>query len=174
MTNKRRVTEDDIYIIYNKFIHEICHIYGKCFDFGDRIAIANIGMLHAIRTYKRGISEFESYAFECIMKELHDEEYKSRKLKRSESKLSLDMNIRPYDSYATYLEFFCYESDNFTSDIQISDFIIHLPRKVQHFIILCTQGYSFFEIADLMHLPVSEVKQLKLLLCEKWNQYNRP
>lgn len=173
MKNKRQLTENDVYSVNSELIREVCKKYGKSLEPEDREAIANLGMIYAIRTYRRGVSEFRPYAIDYIRKTLQLAEYDSRSMKRIECQLSLDMHIKSCESSTTYVEMCIHPNSNFISSILTCDFILHLEMKLRYFAILCIGNYSIEEIAEHMNIPISEIEQLKITLQCKWKEYDK-
>jgi hypothetical protein len=170
---KKTLTEGDVYKANSKFIREVCQHYGKNLEREEREAIANLGMLNAIRSYRRGASEFWSYAISCIRDILVEEEYIQRKARRIEYPLSLDMRIKSGESSATYIEMFAHPNSDCISLLITSDFIKHLDKNLQYLACLCIENYSIAEIAERMNIPIVEVERLKTVLCYKWKEYDK-
>lgn len=171
MRRIKELTEIDVYNANIGIIKEVCSKHGKILYHEDRKSIASIGMLYAIRTYRRGISEFSQYATICMQEMLLEAENDQRKMKRIEHPISLNMFVRPGDGPATFGDFIQYPNSDCTSSIIIIDFLNNLEDNLSLFARLCIDNYTIEEIAETMHISVTDINRMKDVLRLKWEEY---
>lgn len=172
MKKKRLLTEADVHEANSELIDTVCKNYGKKIEHEDRKAIANMGMIFAIRSYKRGVSAFELHAVSCMQELLRNAEDEQRRVCRVEHPLSLDMHIKHGDSTTRYVETIA-DINNHASTIIVSDFINQLQRKLRCIVRLYMNDYTTKEIAERMNISVNEVEQLRKDIFRKWIEYDQ-
>lgn len=173
MYNKTLLTEDDVYKANYKLVYGVCKQFGKILEPEDREAFANIGMLYAIRTYRRGVSDFSGYAASCIQDILQLAEEYQRKVKRVEHPLSLNMCIKSSEGSTTYIEIIEHPKQDCLSSMIAVDFLNKLEKKLRIIACLYINDFTTEEIAERMHVPITKVEQMRNLLCCKWEEYDR-
>lgn len=95
-----RVTEADVLCGWMPLARRECE-KRRCLEMDDRLQIAALALLKAIRTYSAWDGEFRAYASELIRMELAEAERAARRAARAESGLSLDMRIS-FETETTY------------------------------------------------------------------------
>lgn len=165
------LTEDDVCKANDEFVKEVCRYYGKTLEREEREAIANLGMVYAIRTYQRGVSEFRPYATFCIQEILGVAEENQRKVRRVEHPLSLDMRLKSGKSLTTYVSMIADSKEDSLYTIFYYDFLNRLEKNLQRVANMCIDNYTTAEIAEFMCISVTKVEQLKKVLLDKWTAY---
>lgn len=173
MKRKRPLTEEDVYKANSGLIRAVCNNYGKKIEHEDREAIANEGMIYAIRSYKRGVSAFELHAVSCMKELLWNAEDEQRRVCRVEHHLSLDMQLKQGESTTRYVEMIANLNSDHISLIIVSDFINQLERKLRCIALLFMNGYTTKEIAERMHISVDKIEQLRNDIFFKWKEYDQ-
>ena len=73
----------------------------------------------------------------------------------------------------TYVEMIANPNNNHISSIITCDFIRHLEKNQQYVAYLYINSFTTEEIAERMNIPVTEVEQLKIVISNKWIEYDK-
>ncbi len=173
MKKKSSLTEADVYEANRELVFMMCKNHGKSLEHEDRNAIASMGMLGAIRSYKSGLSTFEQHAMSCIRELLWEAESEQRRICRAELPFSLDKQLKNSDGSTKYIDMVAAFNEDSTSLIIVSDFIRLLERKLRCIVYLFIGGYTAEEVAQRMNMSLLEVEMKRKELSNKWTEYNQ-
>lgn len=164
------MTELDVLNAYEDNIEEWCRRFGRGLEKQDRREIARAGFLCAIRTYRKGLSEFLPYAKECVFNVLKNERVRRNRMKRIESDFSLDMPVDGEESPSIGQLY--HGVGDFVNGVLFYDFMKRLSEDIQATAWLFVDQFTTAEIMQIRHLSREELSwHITRIKCE-WEGYN--
>lgn len=168
-----RLTEADVFLHNEHIIRETSYIYGKGLEPEDCLMVANEGFLYAIRCYQKGISEFQPYAKTCMYKHINNAKKELNRIKRIESKLSLDQPIKAEENSETIGNVFFQVSGDFVNSVLLRDFLDSLEDELKIIAWMCIDQYTSEEIMKTRNISKVKLAHHKKMIRELFLQYDQ-
>ena len=144
----RKITEEDVFLHNGCIILEACYLNRKGMEWDDCLMAANEGFLYAIRSYRKEISDFPTYARHCIYEQIKSEKRERNRIQRIESRLSLDCAIVNGRNTESIGSAFYHAHGDFINSILLNDSLENLGGSLKIIARMRTQGYSSDEIME--------------------------
>lgn len=152
------ITEADVLRVHEHLVRTIA-AQARSLERDEALALARIGLLKAIRTWRAGQGSFQAYAAQRMRQELALFKQCVNRQQRAESTVSLDARIKADRSDATLGDILAIvEADQTVIDVAM--FIRALPPEERMFVRLRMRGYDNCEIARLLLMNHTEIEKL--------------
>lgn len=168
-----RLTEEDVFLYHERLIQETGYLYRRGMEWDDCLMAANEGFLCAIRGYQKEFSDFPSYAKRCIYTNIKKEKKEYNRVRRIDSRLSLDRPITIGENTESIGNVFFQSQGDFTNAVMLTAFLDNLEREDKVIAHMCIQEYTSEEIMTLRNISRDKLDRCKEVLCELWLQYDR-
>lgn len=168
----RKLTEEDVFLYHENLIQKAASLCRKGIPWDDCLMAANEGFLDAIRGYRKEFSDFPSYAEKCIYMHIKNAKKEYNRIRRVDSRLSLDMPIEIGGNKESIGSVFFSSQGDFINSVILTDFLGSLKNEEKVVAYMCIQEYTSEEIMRLRCISRDKLNQCKKVICELWQQYN--
>ncbi|MDL2219497.1 hypothetical protein LJC04_04055 [Ruminococcaceae bacterium OttesenSCG-928-O06] len=168
---RKRVTEETVIVANTAFVGEMCRRYGRNIEPEDCMAVAQIGLLHAVRIYRTTYADFHRFAEGMIARYLQEERRTVYAQWRVNSKLSLNQR------FADSNEDFCTRLRPLTvgdcaSQVEFRDFLDSLEADVQATAWMLVDRYPLWEICLHRQISMAVLPWHLARLRHSWEEYS--
>ncbi|MFZ3373132.1 MAG: hypothetical protein WA131_08945 [Desulfitobacteriaceae bacterium] len=164
-----KLTEEDVLKANSALIGDMCKLYCKGIEYSDCKSEALLGFLLAMRSYRKGVCDFKSYAEIYIQNHILQAKKEYYRSIRCESRLSMDSKIDDYRESVGSIFSRC--SDNFEELILFSDFVNGLDEELEYLVWFYKNDYSENEILEQMHISQKYLTLMKNRLLKELELY---
>lgn len=164
------MTEIDVINAYEKELVDWCRRFGRGLEWPDRLEIAKVGLLCAVRTYRKGLSAFLPYAEECVYNILKRERIRKNRIDRIESRFSLDISVDGEDGSAIGQLY--YGTGDFVNGVVFCDFMEKLSEDIRSVAWLLVDRFTAEEIMSIRCLSREEFSFYIMQIKYEWEEYN--
>lgn len=171
---RKAVTESEVIQANRKAIELLAKKYGKGLEKDDRISIASIGCLLAMRTYDYRLNNFQNYMELIIKTYLRKECKQNNRIRRTEADFSLDRPVSVENQSGTLGETFFSKKETFQDRLEIKDFLEHMEDiTVRSAAKMLLHQLDDETIRRRLHLTKEGLLQVKAVIWRSWQEYTQ-
>lgn len=166
---KHTVTEEEVILTYREQVKHISLSYKNTLDCEDANMEGLLGLLIAIRGFRKSYTDFPSYMKQCTIRQLDSAKRAHQSECRAESGISLDQDYA--DSTTAYKDLLPARLDASEDSCMLREFIAGLPEALRTVFWRRYFGYSDHEIAVALSISDQELSQKITDLQFAWHNY---